>query len=335
MIGVILMNLGTPDRPDPASVGRYLREFLMDELVIDIPAPLRALLVHGLIVPRRKHASAALYQKIWTERGSPLLFHLQDLVQKVQARLGPEFHVLGAMRYGQPGLKAAALEFQKRGIRRWVALPLYPNYSLAATESSFRALRAVQGDAELRLIPEFYSRKEFMDPLVESIAKLWNSRQHDFLLLSYHGLPERQVRKTEKTPGHCLSRPQCCENFETHAPRCYRAQSYWMSREISRRLGIPRDRHATAFQSRLGRTPWIKPFSDTYYEELPRKGIKRLLVACPSFVADCLETLEEVQIRGEEQFRAAGGEKLTLIPCLNSDDAWADGVSAMIREASA
>jgi ferrochelatase len=252
----------------------------------------------------------------------------------VQARLGDKFFVRAAMRYGSPDLASVVAEFQKRGIRQWVALPLYPNYSLAATESSFRALRAVQGEAQLKLIPEFYARKEFMDPLVDSIAKYWNTREYDFLLLSYHGLPERQVRKTEKTRGHCLTRPQCCDNFETHAPRCYRAQSFWMSREIARRLGIPRDRHATAFQSRLGGTPWIQPFSDTLYEELPGKGVKRLLVACPSFVADCLETLEEVQMRGNEQFQEAGGEKLTLIPCLNSDDAWADGVAALIREAS-
>jgi ferrochelatase len=334
MTGVILMNLGTPDRPDPASVGRYLREFLMDELVIDIPAPLRALLVHGLIVPRRKYASAALYQKIWTERGSPLLVHLEDLVQKVQSQLGASYVVRGAMRYGNPNLQTVTDELRARGIRRWIALPLYPNYSLAATESSFRALRATQGDAELRIIPEFYSKREFMDPLVQSIAKYWNSREYDFLLFSYHGLPERQVRKTETTAGHCLAQKNCCENFETHAPRCYRAQSFWISREVARLLGIPRDRHATAFQSRLGRTPWIQPYSDTFYEEIPKKGVKRLLVACPSFVADCLETLEEVQIRGEEQFRESGGDKLTLVPCLNSDDAWAQGVSALIREAS-
>ncbi len=325
-VGLLLINLGTPASPEPTDVGRYLREFLMDPYVIDIPWPMRWLLVNS-IVPRRKHSSSALYRKIWTEEGSPLLVHTRSLAGKVQSHLGDGFLVRPAMRYGQPSIAGALKELLNAGVDRLIAFPLYPQYSRAATKSSEVEVRKqitrLQPGVPVQIVPPFYADSCYLDAVAQ-VSRPYLA-PGSYTLFSFHGLPERQVKKTA-VPGHCLV-AGCCDRITTTNERCYRAQSFFTARALSERLGLKHGEWDVGFQSRLGRTPWIQPFSDVLYETLPKRGIKHLAVLTPSFVADCLETLEEVQIRGLESFRKAGGESLTLVPSLNSEEVWVKAVA--------
>lgn len=329
-VGLLLINLGTPASPEPADVDSYLREFLMDPLVIDIPWPLRWLLVNA-ILPKRKHASAALYRKIWTSEGSPLMRHTRVLAEKVQVELGDEFVVRPAMRYAQPSIGAAMTELRAGGIDSLIAFPLYPQYSLAATESSKveleKQVARLMPGIPTRVIGPFYDDPRYLDA-VAAISRPYLA-PGDHAVFSFHGLPERQVKKTAAA-GHCdFSR--CCERISAANANCYRAQSFHTAREVAARLGLAASNWQIGFQSRLGRTPWIQPYTDVLYETLPAQGIKRLAVLSPSFVADCLETLEEVQIRGLESFRRAGGESLTLVPSLNDHPIWVKTVAAIAK----
>lgn len=329
-VGLLLINLGTPASPEPADVERYLREFLMDPHVIDIPWAFRWLLVNG-ILPRRKHASAALYRKIWTAEGSPLWVHTRALAEKVQAEMGPEYVVRPAMRYGHPSIAAALTELRAGGVDSLIAFPLYPQYSLAATESSkvelARQVARILPGIATRVIGPFYNDPRYLDAVAE-ISRPY-LKPGDYTVFSFHGLPERQVKKTAE-PGHCLS-DDCCARISAANTNCYRAQSFHTAREVARRLGLEKAQWEIGFQSRLGGTPWIRPYTDALYETLPKQGIKRLAVLTPSFVADCLETLEEVQIRGLEAFQEAGGESLTLVPSLNTHPLWVKTVAAIAK----
>jgi ferrochelatase len=333
--GALLLNLGTPDAPHPKEVRRYLKEFLMDPLVLDIPYLARWLLVHGAILPKRPITSAAAYRKVWTEAGSPLLFHLLELTHQVQACLGENWVVKSAMRYGQPGIQKALEEFRTEGIDTITLLPLYPQYSLAATESSIREVRRLvekfTPDTSLEILDPFYRHDAFIRSFVKVIRASLAGYAYDHLLFSFHGLPERQIRKTDPTGAHCFATASCCDHLTEANANCYRAQCYESARLMARALDIPPDRYTVCFQSRLGRTPWIKPYTDELYRELPKKGVKRLAVACPAFVADCLETLEEVQIRGREEFIQNGGEELKLVPSLNSNDHWGQSVAELFE----
>lgn len=331
---VLLINVGTPSSPEPGDVERYLREFLMDPLVVDLAFPLRWLFVN-LLLPRRKHASSALYRKIWRPEGSPLRIFSEGLATRVQEELGADFVVRVAMRYGEPSLASVLSELRGEKISRLVAFPQYPQYSLAATETSLRALRGL-AQRHLPGVPvhelgPFYDEPAYLD----AVAQM--SRPHlegfDHVLFSFHGLPERQVQRTDGTGQHCIKRPDCCTSVREANALCYRAQCFATARSLALRLGLAHGTWDTAFQSRLGRTPWIAPYSDVLYAELPRRGVKRLAVLTPSFVADCLETLEEVQMRGRETFLAAGGEELKLVPSLNDHPAWAVVVAKWSREA--
>lgn len=332
--GVILLNLGTPRSPQPADVGAYLREFLMDPYVIDIPAPLRWFLVNVLIVPRRKHASGALYRKIWNEKGSPLLYHHLELAVKVQQRLGKSYLVAPAMRYVEPSVEEAVGMLKEAGVDRLICCPLYPQYSLAATESSVvhveKLAKKVLPGVPLTFLPPFYAEPAYLDA-VASVSAPYLQKPFDKVLFSFHGLPERQVKKTDPSGQHCLVSATCCDSIGVNNAMCYRAQSFVTAREVAKRLGLQQAQWDVGFQSRLGRTPWIRPYSDAFYRELPSQGVKHLTVLCPSFVADCLETLEEVQLRGLEEFRQHGGESLTLVPSLNSEDVWAEAVASLTR----
>lgn len=331
--GFLLVNLGTPDDPSPDSVGRYLDEFLMDPLVIDIPWIARWFLVKRIIIPRRSGDSAKLYRSIWAERGSPLLFHSQDLTRKVQDLLGPEVSVKLAMRYGKPNLAGALDEFEREGVRSLTVLPLYPQYSLAATESSIQRVKHLAKQRfALHFIPPFYADPAYLDAVAEVSRPVLAERPFDKVIFSYHGLPERQVKKTA-AKGHCLASETCCDMIDDRNRNCYRAQCYATSRALAARLGIDETRYIVAFQSRLNQR-WIRPFSDDLYRDLPKEGIKRLAVLSPSFVADCLETLEEISIRGREQFRANGGECLRLIPSLNATEPWVRTVAGFYRQQS-
>jgi ferrochelatase len=333
--GVLLVNLGTPDAPRPAEVRRYLREFLGDPRVIDLPAPLRWLLLHLVILPRRPRASARAYAKIWTPRGSPLLVHGEALRDAVARDLGPEYEVVLGMRYGRPSLREAAERLVAADVARIVALLLFPQWSEAASGSAEARLReelARRGAPPVAVLPPFYSEPRF----VAAVARIARPRlaafRADHVLFSYHGLPERQIRAADASRRHCLARPDCCDAVVAANRRCYRAHCFATTRALAAALGLAPELYSTAFQSRLGGTPWILPHTDAVLPELAARGVRRLAVLCPSFVADCLETLEEIGLRAREQWRELGGEALELVPALNAEPAWVRTVSDWVRE---
>lgn len=337
--GLLLINLGTPDAPTEEKVRVYLREFLMDPYVIDIPFVMRWLLVHGAILPKRPAQSAEAYRKIWSDRGSPLLEHLNGLVEEVRKLAGgSEWRVVGGMRYGNPSIQSALEALRADGIQDVVVLPLYPQYSLSATESSIVRTRALASrlapGMRLRFVPAFYDDPSFIDSFAQVARQALQGFDFDHLLFSFHGLPERQVKKTDRSAGrsHCLSGPDCCARMTQENRDCYRAQSYATAAALARALGLEPGRFTVCFQSRLGRTPWIKPYTDQLYIELAARGVKRVAVMCPAFVSDCLETLEEIQIRGRDEFRKLGGEDLRLVPSLNSSAPWARAVLGLARK---
>ena len=321
--GLLLINLGTPDQPDTTAVRRYLREFLADSRVINLPAPLRYLLLYCLILPFRPKTSAHAYQAIWTKHGSPLLYHSQNLRNKLQARLGDDCHVVLGMRYGKPNLQDALT--QLRACEHITVLPLYPQYSSAATGSSIeKVLQLLEKQTifpSITIIRDFYQQPSFIHAQVEQIKPYLNGV--DFVLFSYHGLPENHLHQAGCKPvcaNHCLLPAQ---------NGCYRAQCFETTTLIASALKLPKRQYATVFQSRLGRTEWIKPYLDSTLSELAAKGIKHLAITCPSFVADCLETLEEIGIRAKAQWLQLGGEQLTLIPSMNDSEHWVDAIVAI------
>lgn len=338
--GVLLINLGTPDEPTPEFVKPYLEQFLMDPDVITLPWLLRWPLVHWLISPRRSKASAKLYQKIWLQQGSPLLHYTESLAQKLQQRLGHHFLVVPAMRYGKPSIESAFLKLDRWSAEEILVCPLYPQFSQAAWESSVkeftRIYRKYRGEISVRTLKPFYDNPYYIDASAQVLAPHIQGDDYDLLLFSYHGLPEQHIRSKDPTSKHCLRHAQCCEGTPPASraiqETCYRFQCFETTRQIVKRLGLPKDKFRVAFQSRLAWQRWIQPFSDVLYEKLPSQGIKRLKVVCPGFVADCLETLEEVQIRGEAQFQKKGGTRLQLIPCLNDSDPWVEGLAKMVQE---
>jgi protoporphyrin/coproporphyrin ferrochelatase len=323
---LVLVNIGSPKSPNEDDVREYLREFLSDPRVIDINAVGRWALLNFVILPFRPAKSAAAYQKIWTAEGSPLVVFTKKQAEGLQQRM-PGWDVHWAMRYGEPNL--ASVVPKLKDAPKVVLVPLYPQYSLAATESSRERFAQLMGKQQFTSLPAFYGEPDFIDAFAARIDDTRKGFDYDHVLFSYHGLPERQVKACEASAGHCF-RPGCCDKIVEANFRCYRAHCFATSRLLTERLGLDPQKVTTSFQSRLGRTPWIQPFTDVVLDELPRAGVKRLLVACPSFVTDCLETLEEVGIRAAEQFKAAGGEALVLTPCLNDDPRWLDGMARML-----
>jgi ferrochelatase len=333
-VGVLLANVGTPDARTTAAVRRYLAEFLMDGRVIDIPAPLRWLLVHGIILRTRPKRSAAAYRAIWTERGSPLLLHSEALASGLRQELGEEVAAVAiGMRYANPSL-AAALD-QLAAIADEIAVvPLFPQYSAAAWATVFDAVaqwaRTRAALPALQLLPPFHDHPGVLDAAAAVARPHLQAFAPDRVLMSFHGLPEAHVRATDRSGGHCLV-GDCCAELGSSNAFCYRAQCYSTARALAKRLSLADERYEVAFQSRLTRA-WIQPFTDHRLPAMAKAGVKRLAVLCPAFVADCLETLEEIGIRARAQFRAAGGDELLLVPCVNSDPQWVKGLAAIVRE---
>ena len=326
MTGVLLVNLGTPRAPETGDVRRYLREFLSDPRVLDMAAPARWALVNLVIAPFRAPRSAAAYRKIWSAAGSPLLANGVALRAALAAELGAGFVVELGMRYGEPSLAGALERLCAAGVTRIVALPLFPQYASSSLGSALARLFELAAERNnvppLEALAEFYDAPGFIAALAEIARPLLAVFQPDHVLFSYHGLPERHMRAGDPTGRHCLVSETCCDALVFANARCYRAQCHATTRALAAALDLAPGSHSLAFQSRLGRDPWIRPYTDERLPELARAGVKRLAVLCPSFAADCLETLEEIGIRALEQWRAAGGETLELVPCANAHPAF-------------
>ncbi len=328
MTGLLLINLGTPDEPTTPAVRRYLRQFLSDPRVIDINPVGRAALLHLFILPWRPKKSAAAYRLVWMEAGSPLLVHSRALTEAVRARL-PGWQVELGMRYGNPSIESA-FERLRAGCDRIVVFPLYPQYSAASTGSSVEEVYRLAAQKwvtpSLSVVEPFYDDAGFLDAFAARGRALVDETKPDHVLFSFHGLPERQIRKADETKNFCLAQSTCCDAMTAENRHCYRAQSFATARAIAERLQIPVEQYSVSFQSRLGRTPWISPYTDVVIPELARAGKKRLVVFSAAFVADCLETLEEIGIRARHDFQAAGGDELVLVPSLNAESKWVDAV---------
>lgn len=331
--GVLLVNLGTPDHPDTPSVRRYLREFLMDGRVIDIPLLQRWILVNLIIAPFRAPKSAAEYQKLWNERGSPLKYYGEDVRDLLQTALGPEYIVTLGMRYQNPSI-ASALEVLKReNVSEIVVVPLFPQYASATTGSV--AEKVMELVKPWQVIPAIRFVNQFPDhPLLIQViagqAKKWlDQYEYDHFIFSYHGLPERQIRKAS-VDGYC-ELGSCCNTYHQKNQYCYRAQCFLTSRLVAKALNIPDDKYTVAFQSRLGKDPWVQPYTEEKVKELAHKGYKKVLVFSPAFVSDCLETTVEVGETYQDLFKEEDGERWDLVESLNTHPLWVQCLKELVE----
>jgi ferrochelatase len=334
--GILLVNLGTPDSTAVSDVRRYLGEFLMDRHVVDVPWLLRKLIVSGFILPTRPKQSAHAYRQIWDAAGpgtgSPLLHYSRQLTEALAAEL--ESPVELAMRYGSPSIDDAVNALHAAGVDQLLLIALYPQYAASTVGTTIEAVTAAAGDRlKVDVLAPFYDHPAYVDAQAELIARHLPA-DYDHLLLSYHGLPERHLTQADPTGSHCLKHDDCCQTASEAHATCYRHQVFATSSLLAERLGINPDRYSVTFQSRLGRLPWLTPYTDLTLAELPERGVRRLAVACPAFVADNLETLEEIGISGQQTFLDAGGEAFTLIPCLNSDPAWVRTLASLCQQSS-
>ncbi len=332
--GVLLINLGTPDSPSTADVRKYLREFLMDPLVIDINPISRNLLVKGIIVPTRGPKSAKLYQAIWDEKtGSPLL-HYSLLQQKLlQEKLGDEYVVELAMRYQSPSIDSALQRLKEALIYDIVVIPLFPQYASASTGSVYdKVMELVKGwmtKPSIRFINSFHDDKLMIETFADN-ARKYNPETYDHILFSFHGLPQRQLVKSDHTHKTCLQSGDCCQKLTDANRYCYSAQSHDTARLIAAELGIPKEKYIVCFQSRLGNDPWVPPYTIDIIHQMAKEGKKRLLVLCPAFVADCLETIYEVPIEYGTEFKNLGGEEVQLVESLNDSPKFIAALAKMV-----
>ena len=348
---VLLVNLGSPDSPAVPDVRRYLREFLMDGRVLDAPWPIRFGVVNFSILPKRPRESAHAYQKIWTNEGSPLVVTSHRVRKALERRLNIPVEL--AMRYQNPSIDSAVEKLAAQDIDELLLIPLFPHYAMSSFETAVERVKsAVQKIApgmRVHVQPPYYNSPDYIDALVASAKPYLHNlglldlhdpaptkpefhAGYDHLLFSYHGLPERHMRKADTTGCHCLKAANCCETPSPAHATCYRAQCFQTTKAFVAKAGIPAGKYSIAFQSRLGREPWLQPYTDKEIVNLARRGVKRLLVMCPAFVSDCLETLEEIGMRGRETFRESGGEHLTLVPCLNEHPAWLHTLEGMVTQ---
>ncbi len=332
---ILLVNLGSPRSTAIPDVRSYLDEFLMDRRVIDLPAPLRAALVRGYILRTRPKNTAEAYSKIWTDQGSPLIVISERTRAALEAQTGIPVGL--AMRYASPSAAEglAALRARAPVLDELIVVAMYPHYAMASTETAEVAVRealAASDDSPrpwygtVRYVPPFYNDPGYLDALATTVG------QHlapdvQFVLFSYHGLPERHLVRTDPTHAHCMRSATCCQTPSPAHATCYRHQVFETTQGVAERLALAPNSYSVAFQSRLGRG-WLEPFTDKELEAFPKHGVVSIVVVCPAFVADCLETLEEIAIRGREIFKSAGGSEFRYVPCLNDDPLW---ISALAR----
>ncbi|MEX0825834.1 MAG: ferrochelatase [Acidimicrobiia bacterium] len=336
--GVLLLQLGTPASPSTSDVRRYLREFLSDRRVLDMSAPARALLLNAVILPFRPRRSAEAYRKIWTDQGSPLTIHTEALSAAVQDLLGERYRVEFGMRYQSPSIESAVDSLTASGCDRIVILPLFPQYASAsggsAVEKAMEVIGARWNLPEVTALGAFYDEPGYLTAVAEVAKPLLDDFAPDHVLFSYHGLPEKQIRKSDASSSWCLASSSCCDQMLDANRFCYRAQCYATTRGLVAALGIGDGAFSTAFQSRLAGQKWIEPYTDKVLPALYEGGVRRLAVLTPSFTADCLETIEEIGIRGRSQWGSLGHGDFLLVPCVNASPAWAATVAGMVRRAA-
>ncbi len=331
---LLLVNLGTPKSPSVDDVRVYLREFLGDPDVISMPAPLRWLLLEGIILRIRPKKSAHAYQQVWTERGSPLLFHGEDLRDAVRPKLAPETTVALAMRYGEPSIGSVLKSLKDDGVDDVTVMSLYPQYARASTLTVDKKiaveLKKLSWAPTLHTVPAFFDDAGYIGAFAELGKKAMADFAYDEVLMSFHGYPERYLREDDPSGKHCLKRGDCCDVDVDANKDCYKHQCVVTAKLLREQLGLSEAQSTTCYQSRLQDT-WVKPYTDKVVVDAAKRGVKRLLVFSPAFVADCLETLEELSLRADEDFRAAGGEELRLVPSLNSGERWVNVVVDLAR----
>lgn len=332
---IVLMNLGSPDSTQVKDVKRYLDEFLMDERVIDKPWLFRALLVKGIIVPFRAPKSAEAYKSIWTEKGSPLIVISEQLAGALEKDLN--LPVTIAMRYGTPSPRQAFEELVQNhpDLEEIIAIPMYPHYAMSSYETGVEYAKQLYKKGgyvfKLTVIKPYYDNEAYINALCESVQPFLEN-EYDQILFSYHGVPERHIVKGDVTGQHCLKIANCCDVLSPAHEYCYRHQCWKTTQLVVEKLRIPKEKWGFSFQSRLGRDPWLQPYTAKRLEELPKEGVKKILVVCPAFVSDCLETLEEIAGEGKEIFMHNGGEKFEMIPCLNVHPLWVGALSKWVRQ---
>lgn len=335
--GVLLINLGTPDSYSVKDVRCYLREFLMDRRVIDIPFLQRFLLVCGIIAPFRAPSSAKIYKEVWTERGSPLKFYGEELKDKLQNSLGEDYQVAFAMRYKNPNVKDVIKSFYNLGLSKIIVIPMYPQYASSTTGSTVEYLmkHVQQWEVipQINIVAQFFDHPLFIESFVNNAHLLMAKTEYEHFVFSYHGVPERHIRKSS-SQNYCQLNDKCCSVYHSKNKFCYRAQCFATTRLLTKALNIPEDRYTVSFQSRLGKDPWIQPYTDDVISHLTQKGIKRVLAFSPAFVTDCLETTIEVGEEYKELFLEKGGETWDLVESLNVSETWVDCLKAIVIQES-
>jgi len=329
---VLLVNLGSPDSPSVPDVRRYLNEFLMDGRVIDTPWPLRRFVV-GMILINRPKESAHAYQSVWTKEGSPLVVTSRNAQALLQKRVKVPVEL--AMRYQNPSVPDVVKKLAGQGVTELLLIPLFPHYAMSSYETAVvwvqENVAKFAPGMKLKVQKPYYDSPDYITALGEVSAPALKT-DYDHLLFSFHGIPERHLRKSDPTKQHCLTFDKCCESKSPAHDFCYRHQCFQTATALAGWCGVPKGKWSVSFQSRLGRDPWLKPYTDFELERLPKEGVKKLVVISPAFVADCLETIEEIGMRGKESFLQAGGESYTLIPCLNEHPAWITALENMVKE---
>lgn len=334
MKGVLLVNLGSPESPTAKDVKPYLDEFLMDKYVIDVPFLLRALLVRGIILQTRPKKSAAAYAKIWWEEGSPLIVLSKRMHKKVQSLTS--LPVALAMRYGTITIKKGLEELRSKGVTEVLLFPLYPQHAMASTTTILVLAEELRlkffPEMSFTTVPAFYNKPDYIKVLAENIQKQLTGFDYDHLLFSYHGIPKRHIRKTDVTRSHCKIDNICCSLPSSAHEFCYRHQCYETTKKVVEYLQIPPEKYSQTFQSRLAGDKWLTPYTDVEINKMPQRGIKNLAVVTPAFVSDCLETLEEIAMEANHQFKENGGENFFAVPCLNDDPNWCSVVADWIHD---
>jgi ferrochelatase len=332
--GILLMNLGSPDSTEVKDVRRYLNEFLMDERVIDYPYLLRLLLVKGIITRFRAPKSAEAYSTIWTKEGSPLIVLTKQLRDAVDNKVDMPVEI--AMRYGNPTVKYALdrLLEQHPHLDEVIAVPLYPHYAMSSYETAVESAKDTHKKNKypfkLSFIKPYYNEDHYITAMAENMRP-YLEKDYDHILFSYHGIPESHLKKSDPTKNHCLKTADCCSVDSTAHATCYRHQCFVTTELIAAKLGLKKEKYSISFQSRLAGEQWLTPYTDYRLRDMPKEGVKKLLVLCPAFVSDCLETLEEIAERGKETFMEAGGEEYSMIPCMNVHPLWVQAIANYVE----